>query len=191
MTPIMRQILLSGRRAKTIILDSFNRADNILTLGSADTGQVWSALRGTWGIASNQAALITADGVTNDIAVVEAGKSNVIVTCDIKYEQYAGLVIRAVDYRNFINVRLENAALRVYTFEAGATTATASYATTFTADVTYNIKVKASGSTIIVYLNNVAVLSTTVTAHQTATKNGFRVVGLLNCRFDNFKVEAI
>jgi hypothetical protein len=41
-----------ARSSVTVVSDSFNRA-NSGSLGSADTGQAWSLLAGTFGITSN------------------------------------------------------------------------------------------------------------------------------------------
>lgn len=56
----------------TTITDSFNRADNASTLGTADTGQAWSGT-GTWGILGNAARCVA----TNDTwQTVETGLSD-------------------------------------------------------------------------------------------------------------------
>lgn len=39
----------------TLLTDSFNRADTTAGIGTAETGQVWTNLAGTWGIRSNKA----------------------------------------------------------------------------------------------------------------------------------------
>lgn len=62
------------------ITDSFNRTDG--SLGSADTGQAWSATRGTWTISTNKATSSDA-GSTYPLAAVETGAQNVIVSADI------------------------------------------------------------------------------------------------------------
>lgn len=50
-------VLASARRSSVgvVVSDSFNRADSASSLGTADTGQVWSSAVGTWGISSNRA----------------------------------------------------------------------------------------------------------------------------------------
>lgn len=66
--------------AKRIITDTFNRANG--SLGTSSSGYLWSALRGTWSISSNQATSSDA-GNTYPLATVDVGAQNVIVSADI------------------------------------------------------------------------------------------------------------
>lgn len=66
--------------AKRIITDSFNRANG--SLGTTSSGYLWSVLRGTWSISSNQATS-SDSGSTYALATVDVGAQNVIVSADI------------------------------------------------------------------------------------------------------------
>lgn len=67
-----------------IVTDTFDRANNALTMGSADTGQIWVPQLGSvWGISSNLAytstsGVIVGAGVSSGITVVDALVHNVI-----------------------------------------------------------------------------------------------------------------
>ena len=62
------------------ITDTFNRSDG--SIGSADTGQAWSATRGTWTISTNKATSSDA-GSTYPLASVNLGLQDVAVSADI------------------------------------------------------------------------------------------------------------
>ena len=62
------------------ITDTFNRSDG--SIGSADTGQVWSATRGTWTISTNKATSSDA-GSTYPLASINLGLQDVAVSADI------------------------------------------------------------------------------------------------------------
>ncbi len=66
--------------ALKIITDSFNRSNG--SLGTTDTGQSWSATRGTWSISSNQATSPDSAS-TYPMATVDIGAQNVVVSADI------------------------------------------------------------------------------------------------------------
>jgi hypothetical protein len=66
--------------ALRLITDNFNRTNG--SLGTTNTGQTWSATRGTWSISSNQAT--SSDSANNyPMATVEIGVQNVDVSADI------------------------------------------------------------------------------------------------------------
>ena len=62
------------------ITDTFNRSDG--SIGSADTGQAWSATRGTWTISTNKATSSDA-GSTYPLASINLGLQDVAVSADI------------------------------------------------------------------------------------------------------------
>ena len=72
--------LLSATVVK--IQDSFNRTNNASSLGTADTGSVWTNTRGTWGISGNTATTSDA-GSTYPLASVVSGKTNNTVSANI------------------------------------------------------------------------------------------------------------
>src|SRR5690242_18710328 len=59
-----------------IASDNFNRADDPTSLGTADTGQTWTSVTGTWGISSAQAVHFDSSGTGR--AVLETGFTDCI-----------------------------------------------------------------------------------------------------------------
>jgi len=90
----------------TMVSDTFTRANDSSHLGSADTGQAWTAQLGTWGIASNTA--YCSDGYSTGnggSATVDggAGVREVQVEISTKPQNscYIGLVMRYSDSNNY------------------------------------------------------------------------------------------
>lgn len=64
------------------IQDAFNRASTSLGLGTADSGQIWSALRGNWRISGSNTAVSDDSASSYPIASVNLGSSDVKVQVD-------------------------------------------------------------------------------------------------------------
>lgn len=101
--------LLDARRVgyKTVVTDTFTRADNAGALGNADTGQAWLTIVGNaFGISSNQ-AYNTDTANTLSIAAIDAGASNVRIACTVtRTTQVAGVAFRISDSSNYWTVNL-------------------------------------------------------------------------------------
>ena len=169
------------------VTDSFNRADNASSLGTADTGQTWTALASTWGISSNQA--YNPGAGANAPAVLDSGKSDCTIQVTIATQAGdSGLSFRATDANNFFEVTFSTTQYQVWKIVAGAFTNLASGTITgANGDV---LKVVLSGSTIQIFQNGVQ-LGTNITDafNQTATKHGLsQVSGSAGARWDNFSV---
>ena len=65
------------------IQDAFNRASTTTGLGTADSGQVWNAIRGVWRISGSNAAVSDDAASTYPIAAINLGSSDVAVTMDV------------------------------------------------------------------------------------------------------------
>ena len=98
------------------VTDTFNRANNALTMGNADTGQTWAPWVGgsapTWGIISNSAYnvdQIAGFGAVPSFVVIDAGMVNTIASVTILDGSAVGglgladqgLVFRWVDASNY------------------------------------------------------------------------------------------
>lgn len=81
------------------ITDSFTRATSAGNLGSTDTGNVWSILRGSWYSATGYATESATAGSSYPLAVVELGAANMIVSADISHD--TGVVVWGVDANNW------------------------------------------------------------------------------------------
>lgn len=189
--------MMMGRApaAASGVSDTFNRADNASSLGTADTGQVWSALQGTWGISTKQAyrtstvdsdQAILASGLVNakttaTLGVVGAnGEFGVTVRCDGANNHYLAIVINS-----------GGTALALYKRVAGTYTQLGSNAAVANWTTGDTISVEAVGTTIRGFRNGVSVISQTDSSLASGTGAGIRAGGTATtARWDNFLVEA-
>jgi hypothetical protein len=78
-----------------VVSDSFNRADSPGVLGTSDTGQVWTAQQGIWGIDGDKAQ---SSSTLNAFATLDAGVGDYTVSATITNSLWtgntAGLVFR-------------------------------------------------------------------------------------------------
>ena len=165
--------------------DSFNRADNATSLGSADTGQTWAVLNGgPWGIVSKQA--YQPGNVAGSVAVVDATVSDGVVQVSLStMGTGAGLVFRASDASNFWKLYASGSTYVLAKRVAGAdtTVATISVAPS-SGDL---LSVALSGPAITVAINGVQRAVASDSFNQTATKHGLHASDNV-ARFDDFSV---
>ena len=183
-----RLLTIMGSAKRPIVRDSFDRADSAITLGSADTGQAWTKLAGTWGISSNKAYLVSNTGQA--VAVIDSGYANLNYTVDITTSPTAsrvdcGLVFRATDNSNFLLLAIEKSAtantIKLWKNDAASFGVLAQDLAAGLAENTlYTTNVVLSGNNISIYLNSVLCLSYVLTGDEitkfgTQTKIGIRV----------------
>lgn len=192
----MTALLLNPYRfSSAVVSDTFTRADSAVSLGSADTGQAWTAVVGTWGITSNKGYCATA-GNSEKVATVEAA----LADCSIQVTMRAsgdpvasggGITFRRSDATNYLIAVIESNALRVYKRVAGAFTSLGFYSFTPLTTTDYVVKVTLVGSTIKAFLDGTERVSVSDSHNSTATLHGLRDFhdGPL-WRFDNFTVSA-
>lgn len=169
--------------------DDFDRADDNTTLGTP-----WTALRGTWGILSNQAYLVATAGNNQNIAVVDEGISNgeVLVTLDsTQIGRDAGVVFRCVDVNNYWMAVLTASAVALWRVEGGlfANVISRSGQQHAAGDL---VRVTFVGTYLHVYVNGESKLTHVSAVHQSATQVGLRNHGNDTVtRFDNFGIDAL
>jgi len=192
--------LLSQRGV--IAYDSFNRADNASSLGTADTGQNWQALRGTWGISALKGKLST---VTNDSAVVVdiQRSTNIRITADIVFAQgssgahYPGLSFFGIDANNFMFFRGNNGVSLTFCKRVNSvTTVIGSVPLSFSNGQQIRISVEVVGKNLNLFADDVNIGSITITDEDfaifgSATKFGLSANNTINATFDNFIIDAI
>lgn len=171
------------------VTDTFTRADSTTSLGTADTGQVWSALKGTWGISSGKAYLVASDGGGEDeLAVLDAALANGTISCDFTtWQTGQRIIFRATDYLNCLFATFD-AANNVACYKRVAGTFTSVGTGTFTSVSGMTASVVASGSSITVKGNGTTVISLTESFNASATKHGIGIPDGFTARFDNFSV---
>lgn len=113
-------------RTKPLLYDSFDRADSASSLGTAESGQAWTAGSGTWGISNRRGYLVTASG-TEGCAVVDLGVPADWIQADLQYKASGtpdpGLLIRYVDSNNYIMAAFETGNfINIWTKVAGSYT---------------------------------------------------------------------
>lgn len=200
-TSAVARMAVGGRLASgpladgTIASDTFTRADNPASLGTADSGQVWSPLAGTWGVSGTKAVVVS--GAGHNQAVIESGQSNASVQASLSptgFTQTAtpGLMVRVQGAGNGLGCRLVLADQQLVLFKlvggVYSQLAAASYAPYPT---TMALRVTCEGARIKCYINDTLWIDQDgVTDFQTATQHGLYAFGAANTTWDDFSVSG-
>lgn len=172
-----------------LVSDAFNRA-NASVIGTADTGQIWSNLQGTFGISSNRLSLITGTGgSTYDVAAIESGSADVIVEATTYLQNYNGIAARITDANNFIIFREQGGTFSLLSNVNGTMTDIADSNVTYV----YGAKMKMilSGSSVKCYVNDSLVIQSAIYTNTSATKHGVAGWGTTVYSYDDFKISAL
>lgn len=154
-----------------VITDSFNRANSSSTLGSADTGELWTAHAGTWGISSNRAYVAAASGGV-DLATLNANTANGTVGVRLYgYYPFARLVFRFSDVNNYLYYT-DAAGIHTVRKVVGGTDSLVGTLAAFTYTDGDLIQVALNGSSIAVLATGVQRWSGTEAHNVTATRFG-------------------
>lgn len=185
----------------TIISDAFNRAFGFL--GNADTGQAWlsgGAATTRWAANSNVAKRTDATSLNTDVAYIDCGKSDVIVSADVVMSSAAGsyLVARmsGSSFADSMSVYLEKTGqVAVRKTISGAPTLLGLTTFPYTIGSTINCAFSCFGNDFKVYIDGV--LKVSVTDDNTLkanTKCGMHIPfggpPYSNDWFDNFLVKG-
>lgn len=198
-------IFASARRvgSSVIVYDTFTRADSASSLGTADTGQAWSSVVGTWGITSNRGYPVTASGTGT--AAVDTGLNPATTAMQVSARIYGIAATRfPVVFLGAAEAANHTSAYRI--FPNGNTTQTilqngnaggavpTSGLTLVDGDI-FTIRSVPSGANCVLTLriNGVLTGSSLTVPARTGTWCG---IGTGNtpdtaCRFDDFTVETI
>lgn len=172
--------------------DNFNRADSTTSLGSpSDGGSPWSALAGTWGIASNTAYCVTS--TSQAAAVTDAGSAAVRVGVTLAtYVSDIGLIARATDNNNYFVVVFSSLGIRIFRHQSGGFVGVGSQVTqAFSAGNLVVYEVNAANEHRI-YLNGTLVYGPfTDSFNSTATLHGIRANSNTTARFDDFSITDL
>jgi hypothetical protein len=179
----------SKKVRRVVIRDSFNRADNSVTPGNADTGQAWvNSAASVAGIQSNR--LVFSLSATGN-STIDCGISDCIISIKfVTVFQSQRLLCRWVDANNEIYVDMGTTTASLIKRIVGATTSIGSMPIPVAGDT---ITVVLLGSNISVYVNGVLKINVTETFNQTATKLGVRIAGTtaFGSTFDNLIVTTV
>ncbi|MBL7496454.1 DNRLRE domain-containing protein [Frankia sp. CNm7] len=149
---------------------SFTGANHTSSLGTADTGESWQVLAGTWGINGNNAYLVSGSSAS---AVMPAPSDGLIRFTAPVAQDYLGVAFRVQDANNMwilhvqpssnsliLAKRVGGVGTQIATFSGACCAATDTYA------------VRMAGSDLTVYRNDRVVGSVTDAQFSTATKAG-------------------
>jgi hypothetical protein len=149
--------------------DGFTRADNNSTLGQADSGQLWKAVTGTWGIRDDEAYVVTPHANNRSLAVIDMGAGDGTVKVSFPHTSSgSGLVFRYKNSVNFwqIEAVTDYATWNVRKVVDGQSTSFGNVGTVATGAGT-TISVRMQGPTIDIFVNGVKKLTLTDTSLQT------------------------
>lgn len=176
------------------ITDSFDRADDAASLGTADTGQIWTAHAGTWGISGNKA--IVSGAASDKHASLDSGAANATVRATLSpvgasQSITVGLLFRAQSANNgLLFVILPSGEIaRLLKIVAGVATiiATAGY----TPSTSSTLTVTCSGTTVDCYVDGVLLIHATgVTDFLTETQHGLYSSSAITASWDTFSVTV-
>lgn len=187
--------LLLFRQKGILAHDQFTRADSTSSLGTSESGHVWTARNGTWGISSNKGYAPAVTGAQST-ADVDGGRANVSVAVDYTYQSNnGGLVARVVDFSNHILLHVSSTSqIRLTKKVADSFTTLANGSASFSTGNTYNLRAECRGATILAYVDGVLKITHTLSATDqatflTPTRFGLRTTAVGTERFDNFVIR--
>ena len=177
------------------VIDDFNRADST-SLGSTPTGNVWSAVMGSFGISSNKCVVKVRDSNASTARVLlDPGWSDYEVSLKCKYYSYFGIPFRVGGNNNdFLMARMSSAGLGLYRFEASLPTSIAQHAGFVpVAGTVYHMRIVAKGSSVQVYLDGVLVISVVEKAYTSQRVVGIQFYGpkITADEYDDFEVRKL
>ena len=190
-----------GGVMKTIVFDSFNRANNYL--GTAETGQAWKSNGSNttaWNVVSNVAKLGSPSTAFTDAAYIDCGKSDVILNADIRISDFSfGIYLVArmsgTSADNCMALYLgKDGNIRIGKYVSGTWTSLSTAAYSYVSQTTYSCEFACIGNTFNAYLNGaLKCTATDDNAFKTNTKVGM----YLPCAsssgvdwFDNFSARG-
>jgi hypothetical protein len=185
----MGHLLTILQKKKVIVQDSFNRADNALTLGNADTGQTWGVTPNAWGISGNQAYSV--DTTTTDYASITGTINPFKMSATLKFSSYEGIMLRFSDTNNHIFARIGSSDITLQKRVAGASTTIGTYTFSPVVGNSYLVQAICNGSNIRIILDGIERINVTETFNQSAIKVGIKVFASAAGRFDNFLLEEL
>ena len=176
----------AGVSPVTLFSDDFTRADSATTLGAG-----WTAITGTWGIASNQA--YNPSATANAYAVVDAGTADCTVYATMSaIATQSGIYVRSTDGDNWIRLIRNSTSLILQKSVAGTLSTVATLATGLTFHSGDVFRLTMSGQSFSAYLNGQPQgAAQTINDFETVTTHGIGIAaGVATARWDNFKVTT-
>jgi hypothetical protein len=192
--------LISSQIA-ALLRDTVARADSASSAGTTDTGQAWSALAGTWGVASNKLYRV-GTGTTDSVLSVDVGAAWSQYSATVKTSsEYPGLAFDITDASNFYMVISADVsggiwagAVQLYKCVSGSYTKLADNTNAPSntgAETSFEIRRNASTRQINIYINSSLGITVTDSSLATTNKVGLRFqtnLGTNTARWSNLTV---
>ena len=180
--------LMAERRSGDWVLgDGFDRADAPGGLGTAPSGQSWTATSGVLQVLAGRACG-TAD--TNQRATIAAGLADVDVAVDMSAatgNSQVFLIVRFDNPNNYIRVGYVGIVPTMQTITAGAVRIVRNLVGKGAGR--HRVRVVAKGTTVYVYEDGVLLMTETVNEHVAATGVGLQTNTTGGGQFDNLTVR--
>ncbi len=171
-----------------VVSDTFNRANSATSLGNTDSGQVWTATKGTFGISGNQ-AYISGGCPAPAYAVVNAGITDATIQVTLSTNtQDVRIPFRYVDLNNMYWLESAGGSYVLNKYSNGVRTQPASTigATPANGDLINIVFIVAN---ITVYVNEVPRILTSDSSIN-GTNYGIGTWCATSMRFDDFSVSV-
>ena len=172
-----------------IVLDRFQRANSLTTLGFSETGQLWQPT-GTWGITNGQAYSVSNTG--GNSVWLDSGISDGVISYDLVWatNQDTWGMFRFLDGYNYLLAGINSiASFTIYKRVAGTYTAMASSGTAISGTL-YRFRIKLQGQNIIMFINDVLIATVSIAEFVGQTKHGLFLGVAGDSRWYNFRVEG-
>lgn len=182
--------IFNNNNRPPVVSDTFTRADSAVTMGNAETGQLWTPFIGTWGISGGKAYVTSNAGSV--LTVVESGISDGKLSVLATWWQNTCLVFRCVDVNNFLILQLTNGtSIVLQKYVNGVWTILAQSTFAEVGGLSYHMCVVLNGSNIDAYVDGVKIFTVTESFNKLVTKHGLRLSSSdALSSFDNFIVEV-
>ncbi|HKZ21168.1 MAG TPA: discoidin domain-containing protein [Acidimicrobiia bacterium] len=169
--------------------DSFNRADSTTNLGSTDDGviQAWTQHSGTWGINGNAAYISAA---ATSVATI-AGTAD-FERCEVTMSSFASgsasIVFRAIDQNTRCRFGGTVGTTPDLVFRVGGVDTRTEPASGYTLAAGDKLGIRAQGSVVQAFINDILVLTVSETDNMAETRVGMLVTTTVP-RFNNFSFD--
>lgn len=185
-------ILTTTATGGYLVYDTFSDTDTTaLAAHTPEKGGPWTENSGTWLIDTNKLKETVGDV---KVCSIDAGQANIVMSASLDRQGGSdpGMIFRMTDISNYYAL-IANflGVLAIYKIVSGAWTLLGTTAYVHVANDT--LKVDASGTSLIAYVNDVEFINITDSTFPTQTRVGlFNHVGnWSSTRWDNFVVQAL
>lgn len=148
------------RGARTLVYDSFNRANG--NLGDAETGQAWQSNGSNttaWIVSGNVAKRASATTAVTGAAYIDCGKPDVTVSADITMTDFSYSIqifarMSGTSFDNCMSLILgRDGYLRIRKVISGTVTNIGNYGYSYVSGETHSCKLSCAGNTFKAYLD--------------------------------------